>query len=384
MQRDRGRPHAALGARDRDELAAERGARRLLAGDAVAHRARPLRRGADAGLEGLERERERDDVAQAGLHRGAQQPGRVLGGEQDQPDLGERGGEVAREVEHRRAAERVVQQHDVDVQPAQRAVQLVEVGRPCRRPRARPRGPARPRGGRSRRRRRRSAAARSPVTPSCPSSGRRRGRSSRRACARPGRRGRSSASRTSAAKVCACATLSSWRLVSANVTGTTSPGPAGPPGRCWPPFSARLADGDHARARDDHDRAGGLRLDACCRVAGLGGVGGDHVDLAARLDLAGHAGRGVDQDRDLALALVDLGRRGEHALLEDRVGLQVGGGDVADELRAVAQRGARRPALGDRASSRRVVGDRLVGLRPAWSARARRSCRRPAVSISET
>ena len=62
------------------------------------------------------------------LHRGAQQARRVLGGEQDQPDLGYADGEVAREVEHRRAAERVVEQDDVDVQPAQRAVDLVEVG----------------------------------------------------------------------------------------------------------------------------------------------------------------------------------------------------------------------------------------------------------------
>ena len=91
VQRDRGRADAALGARDDDELAAERRARGLLAGDAVAHRPRPLRGRADAGLEGLERERQRDDVAQAGLHRRAQQARRVLGGEQDQPDLGERG-----------------------------------------------------------------------------------------------------------------------------------------------------------------------------------------------------------------------------------------------------------------------------------------------------
>ena len=38
----------------------------------------------------LERQRQRDDVAQAGLHGGAQQARRVVGGEQDQPDLGER------------------------------------------------------------------------------------------------------------------------------------------------------------------------------------------------------------------------------------------------------------------------------------------------------
>ena len=77
-------PTPPLAPRDGDQLAAERAAGRLLAGHAVAHRPRPLRGGADAGLEGLERQRQRDDVAQAGLHRRAQQPGRVVGGEQDQ------------------------------------------------------------------------------------------------------------------------------------------------------------------------------------------------------------------------------------------------------------------------------------------------------------
>ena len=69
-----------------------------------------------------------DDVAQAGLHRRPQQPGLLGGGQQDQPDLGVGRGEVARQVEHRRAAERVVEQHDVDVQAPQRAVQLVDLG----------------------------------------------------------------------------------------------------------------------------------------------------------------------------------------------------------------------------------------------------------------
>jgi hypothetical protein len=129
VQRHRGRPHAALGTGDRDELAAVGGVRGLLARDPVAHRARPLRGGADAGGEGVGRERERDDVAQAGLHRRAQQAGLLGRGQQDQPDLGVRRGEIARQVEHRGAAERVVKQHDVDVDPAQRALQLVDRGR---------------------------------------------------------------------------------------------------------------------------------------------------------------------------------------------------------------------------------------------------------------
>ena len=129
MQRGRGGPDAALGAGDGDHLAAERRVRGLLAGDAVAHRPRPLRGGADAGLEGLERDRERDDVAQAGLHRRPQQARRVVRGQQDQPDLGVGGREIARQIEHGRAAERVEEQHDVDVETPQRAVQLVDLAR---------------------------------------------------------------------------------------------------------------------------------------------------------------------------------------------------------------------------------------------------------------
>ena len=98
---------------------------------------------------------------------------------------------------------------DVDVEPAQRAVQLVGVDRRCRRPRARPRAPGRRRGARSRRRRRRSAGGRSPVTPSSPFFG-----SAPRKIVSPSVRSagsprRSSASRTSAAKTWACATRSS-------------------------------------------------------------------------------------------------------------------------------------------------------------------------------
>ena len=110
------------------ELAAERAAGRLLARDPVAHRARPLGGGAHAGLEVLERERERDDVAQPGLHGGAQQVRRVVGGDQDQPDLGEAAERSRASSITGDAAERVVQHDDVDVEPAQRAVDLVGVG----------------------------------------------------------------------------------------------------------------------------------------------------------------------------------------------------------------------------------------------------------------
>ena len=100
---------------------------RLLARHAVAQRARPLRGGAHAALELLERERQRDDVAQARLHRGAQQLGRVVVGDQDEPGLGERLADLAREVEHRHGAERVVQHDDVDVVAAQRARDLLRL-----------------------------------------------------------------------------------------------------------------------------------------------------------------------------------------------------------------------------------------------------------------
>ena len=124
--RDDGRrADAALRAGDGDQAAAERAGGRLLPRDPLAQGARPLRGGADAGLELLERERQRDDVAQPRLHRGAQQLGRVVAGDQHEAGLGERLGEVAREVEHRHRAERVVQHHDVDVVAAERARHLL-------------------------------------------------------------------------------------------------------------------------------------------------------------------------------------------------------------------------------------------------------------------
>ena len=127
---DGGGADAALGAGDGDQLAAERAGGRLLARDAVAHRARPLGGGAHAALELLERERERDDVAQPGVHRGAQQLGRVVGGDQHEADLREARGDVARDLEHRHRAERVVQDDDVDLEPAQRARGLLGVRDP--------------------------------------------------------------------------------------------------------------------------------------------------------------------------------------------------------------------------------------------------------------
>ena len=59
-----------------------------------------------------------------GLHRGAQQVRRVVGGDQDEAGLGKGLAELAGEVEHGRGAERVVQDDDVDVVAAQRAVHL--------------------------------------------------------------------------------------------------------------------------------------------------------------------------------------------------------------------------------------------------------------------
>ena len=125
LERDGRGADAALGAGDGDQPAAERAGGRLLSRDPLAQRARPLRRRAHARLELLERERQRDDVAQPGLHRGAQQLGRVVGRDQHQTRLGERLGELARQVEHRHGAERVVQHDDVDVVTAERARHLL-------------------------------------------------------------------------------------------------------------------------------------------------------------------------------------------------------------------------------------------------------------------
>ena len=124
LERDRRRADAALRAGDCDQPAAERDGGGLLARDAVAQRARPLRRRPHAALELLERQRQRDDVAQPCLHRGAQQLGRVVG-DQHEPRLGEGLADLARQVEHRHRAERVVQHHDVDVVAAQHARDLL-------------------------------------------------------------------------------------------------------------------------------------------------------------------------------------------------------------------------------------------------------------------
>ena len=77
-----------------------------------------------AGLELLERERQRDDVADAGLHRGAHQVRVRVGREQHHPDLREGGRDLARDVHHRDGAEHVVQRDDFDVEPAQGAREL--------------------------------------------------------------------------------------------------------------------------------------------------------------------------------------------------------------------------------------------------------------------
>ena len=138
-------------------LAAERAGGGLLARDPVAQRARPLRGGAHAALELLERERQRDDVADAGLHRGAQQLGRVVGAISTSPTSGNAWPiSRARSITGDRA-ERVVERDDVDVVPAQRRARPPRARRRRRRPRAR-RPPARARRRSRRRPRRRSRA----------------------------------------------------------------------------------------------------------------------------------------------------------------------------------------------------------------------------------
>jgi hypothetical protein len=128
VHRDRGGAHAALGAGDRDQLAAEHAGGRLLPGHAVAQRARPHRAGARARLELLERQRQRHDVADPRLHGGAQQLRRLLRGDQHDADVREPRRELARELERRDATQLVVQHDDVEVEPAQRVHQLLRIG----------------------------------------------------------------------------------------------------------------------------------------------------------------------------------------------------------------------------------------------------------------
>jgi hypothetical protein len=128
VHRHGGGADAALGARDGDQRAAERARRALLARHAVAQRPRPLRGGADAGLELLERQRQGHDVADPRLHRGPHQLGRRIGREQHHPDLGEARRDLAREVHDGHGAERAVQRHHVDVDAAQDAGELLRLG----------------------------------------------------------------------------------------------------------------------------------------------------------------------------------------------------------------------------------------------------------------
>ena len=127
VHRDGGAADAALGAGDGDQRAAERADRALLARHAVAQRARPLGGGAHARLQLVERERERDDVADAGLHGRAHQLRRRLRRQQDHPDLGEADRDLARQLDHGHGAERVVQRDDVDVHAPQRAGELLGI-----------------------------------------------------------------------------------------------------------------------------------------------------------------------------------------------------------------------------------------------------------------
>ena len=101
-----------------------------------------------------------------------------------------------------------------------------------------------------------------------------------------------------------------------------------------------------ARAGDDHDRTVGL--DAVLVVAR---ERGDDVDVEPGLILPATP---VSASTRIAISrspVAELGRRAEHALLQDRAaGVDVGRGDLADQLRAVAQRGLRRPAPRDSSS----------------------------------
>ena len=123
--------------------------------------------------------------------------------------------------------------------------------------------------------------------------------------------------------------------VSANVTGTTSFGSASACCTPRPPFSWAWPT---SMMRAAGTTTVDLRLDA---AVGVALEGADDVDHRAGADLARHAGLGVDEDRDLALARAELGRGDQHPLLQQRVGGQVGAGDEPDELRAAAQRGLR-------------------------------------------
>ena len=129
LEADGGGADAALRAGDGDQLAAERRAGRLLPGDAVAHRPRPLRGGAHAALELLERERERDDVAQPGLHGGAHDISvESSAAIRTSPTSGKLVAMSRATSSTGTAAERVVEDDDVDLEPPQRARELLGVG----------------------------------------------------------------------------------------------------------------------------------------------------------------------------------------------------------------------------------------------------------------
>ncbi len=129
VQRDRGRADAALGARHGDELAAEHAGRGLLAGHPVAQRARPHRAGAHAGLELLERERQRRATSRTPACIAARSSsGESSAAISTTPTSGKLGRQLARQLDRRDAAQLVVQHDDVEVQPPQRARQVLRIG----------------------------------------------------------------------------------------------------------------------------------------------------------------------------------------------------------------------------------------------------------------
>ena len=356
-------PDPALGAGDRDHRAADvfRDAREVVGLGALAHGLRPRRPAAVASASASTVMRRRQHVAEAGPHGLAQQIGRrLVRGEQQQPDRGVLGLQLARELEHRQRSELLVEDEHLDLGVGEHRDDVVAglrrrddldlagllgqrddlggaigVGEPERETRLhcslRRRAGARRRQGvlaLGVRQRAALVAAADQRQADLRREGLRVGQ------AQAERRAQGEGHRHQHL-------LFGRRLAHGAVVA------AGTGGR------AREPDGDDARAADD--RAGAGRR---ARVV-IGLEGGQHVDHVAGAQLARHAGVGVDEDRDLLLALLELRRLDEHPLLQLDAGGQRRVGHERADLGGVAQRLAADPLLRHGLQGQGVGRDRL-------------------------
>ncbi len=90
----------------------------------------PRRRGEHARLELLERDRSGEHVPGAGLHAAAQNLRRVLGDDQDEPDIRVRDGQLARDLDQRQRSAAIVEDDRIDIGARKGTPQLLGIAQP--------------------------------------------------------------------------------------------------------------------------------------------------------------------------------------------------------------------------------------------------------------